>query len=65
MSADQELAANFANQHELTQEKEREADLRAERSTTGAGNSIGLSYYWSGLEQSDRIKDLQRLGQLP
>jgi len=51
--------------HELTQEKKREADLRAERSTTGAGNSTGLSYHWSGLEQSDRIKDLQRLAELP
>jgi len=59
------LAANFANQHELTQEKKREADLRAERSTTGAGNSTGLFYHWSSLEQSDRIKDLQRLAELP
>jgi hypothetical protein len=35
-----DLAANFANQHELTQEKERETDLRAERLAPGARDYI-------------------------
>jgi hypothetical protein len=35
----------------------REAGLRAERSATGASNSIGLPRHWSGLERSDKIKD--------
>jgi hypothetical protein len=56
MSADPKTtsAANFADQHESIQENKREAGLRAERSATGARNSIGLSGHRSGLERSDR-----------
>jgi hypothetical protein len=34
-----------------------EADLRAERSPTGARTSSGLPRHRSGLERSDKIKD--------
>jgi hypothetical protein len=62
MSADQEFSRESTRKTRINQEKKGEADLRAERSTTEADNSIGLSYHWSGLERSDRIKDLRRLG---
>jgi len=38
----------------------REAGLRAERSAIGARKSHWVAQHWSGLERSDKIKELRR-----